>query len=54
MMNQWRVDLADRFYHLNNDYFPLARAMPSRISLWASSAPPQRSTLTHLPGSRSL
>src|SRR5204862_2273969 len=28
-------------------YCSLARATPSRISLWASSAPPHRNTLTH-------
>ena len=39
---------------LRSPHFALARAMPSRISLCASSASPQRSTLTHLPGSRSL
>lgn len=38
----------------SGDYFTCARAMASRISLCASSAPPQRNTLTHLPGSRSL
>ena len=35
-------------------HFRFARAMPSAISWCASSAPPQRSTFTHLPGSRSL
>ena len=35
-------------------YLFLARAMPSMISRWASSAPLQRSTFTHLPFSRSL
>ena len=35
-------------------YFALARPMPSAISWCASSAPPQRNTFTHFPGSRSL
>jgi hypothetical protein len=31
-----------------------ARAMPSTIIFWASAASPQRTILTHFPGSRSL
>ena len=34
--------------------FAFARSMPSRISRCASSGSPQRTILTHLPGSRSL
>jgi hypothetical protein len=34
--------------------FAFARAMPSAITLCASSAPPHLNTFTHLPGSRSL
>ncbi|MGY3370563.1 5,10-methylene-tetrahydrofolate dehydrogenase/methenyl tetrahydrofolate cyclohydrolase [Bradyrhizobium sp. GM2.4] len=35
-------------------FFFFSRSMPSRISLCASSGPPQRRIFTHLPGSRSL
>ena len=38
-----------------NPYFAaFARAMPSMTICWASAASPQRTILTHLPGSRSL
>ena len=40
----------ERLSALYPAYFFFARSMPSRISRWASSAPPQRSTFTHLPG----